>query len=87
EKLAVRVAQAKASQHKMKHSTAFLVESFLMENSGRIAEAISAAQTAFRLGKELDDGWTMGTVSVSLAQLFTQRANHAQALSWGERAV
>lgn len=81
------IAAARASSSLLTQSWSQMIETFLWENSGHTSKAIASAQEAFRLAKKFDDRWSMGTVSLSLAQLFSQRANHAQSLIWAVRAL
>ena len=86
-RLQASIATARSSGNALTQASAYMAEAFLLENSGQTVKAITAAQEAFRLAKKYGDPWTMGTVSVSLSQLFSQRANHAQSLIWATRAL
>lgn len=87
DRLQASITAARASSSILTQASSYMIETFLYENSGQTVKAIAAAQQAFRLAKKFDDRWTMGTVSVSLSQLFSQQANHAQSLIWAGRAV
>lgn len=81
------IETAKNSRNAMTRATGAMIEAFMMENSGQSSEAIASALRAYRLGSEIADTWTMGTMAASLSQIYAQRANHEQSLLWGQRAL
>ncbi|WP_394942284.1 BTAD domain-containing putative transcriptional regulator [Psychromicrobium sp. YIM B11713] len=86
-KLLQALEQIKQSPDAMTRASGQMIESFLLENSGQVAESTTSALNAYRLGEEAQDTWTMGTMAASLAQLYVQRAEHEQSLLWGQRAL
>ncbi|WP_052663528.1 AfsR/SARP family transcriptional regulator [Psychromicrobium lacuslunae] len=87
ERLLATIETAKSSTNPMTRATGAMIEAFMMENSGQSGEAIASALRAYRLGSEIADTWTMGTMAASLSQIYAQRANHEQSLLWGQRAL
>lgn len=67
-------------------SFGLIIGSQLMENSGRIDEAIAACEQAYEKAQITRDVWTLGMAAHNLAQLHSERGDSAEVLAWAKHA-
>ncbi|GAB3798891.1 BTAD domain-containing putative transcriptional regulator [Humibacter antri] len=63
-------------------SFGLIIESQLMENSGRTGEAIAACEQAYEKAQITKDVWTLGMAAHNLAQLHSERGDSTEVVGW-----
>lgn len=79
------LADARVSPDEATRRFALLGSWTIAENAGRMDEAITHADGAYRLGVRQDDPWTIALASVQLGGAYTQIGRADLAVPWVER--